>query len=90
MLSSAELDPKLEEALQAGASFAFAFNYRPDFRSEEGFLVANEHGVFALVGTKTEPDWCDLDQPSLPDVEDDSDDDSDDLDFDFDFDFDFF
>ncbi|MCP4921511.1 MAG: hypothetical protein GY913_31835 [Proteobacteria bacterium] len=83
MLSSAELDPKLEEALQAGASFAFAFNYRPDFRSEEGFLVANEHGVFALVGTKTEPDWCDLDQPSLPDVEDDSDDDSDDLDFDF-------
>ena len=83
MLDSEALDPALDEALRSGASFAFDFNYRPDFRSEQGFLVANEHGVFALVGTRTEPDWCELDQPALPITEDDSDDDSDDLDFDF-------
>lgn len=81
-LSAADLDAGLEDALEAGDIFRFQFNYRPDFRPEAGFLVANEHGVFALVGTMTEPPWLELDQPVLLD-EDVSDDDSDDLDFDF-------
>jgi len=80
-LDAEDLDPGLEAALMGGV-LEFQFNYRPDYRSEAGFLVRNDQGVFALVGTMTDPPWLDLDQ-APPLVEDIDDDDSDDLDFDF-------
>jgi len=79
-LESEDLNPGLIEALLGGAVMKFPFNYRVDFMTEWGFLVANDHGVFALIGNPSEFDWCELQQPEAISLDDDDDDD---LDFDF-------
>ncbi len=81
-LSSEDLDPGLHALLLGGAVLKLPFNYRPDFRTEWAFPVANEEGMFAIVGRPIQRDWCELDQPLLPDI-DAEDEDDDDLDFDF-------
>jgi hypothetical protein len=48
------VDDGLTASLQAGQLWRFPFNYRADFRSETGFLLANEHGYFLLVGVPIE------------------------------------
>ena len=51
------LTPALKAALDAGKVFRFAFNYRGDYRSEVAFLVQNELGCFAVVGSPATPAW---------------------------------
>lgn len=45
------LDKSLSKSLVDGQFWRFPFNYRPDYRSETGYLVQNADGIFALVGT---------------------------------------
>lgn len=61
MLDPEQLSDALAEALAAGEIFRFSFSYRTDHRSQVGFLVANDHGVFALIGNEAAPAWCELD-----------------------------
>ena len=51
-------------ALDVAAAFRFAFNYRADYQAEIGILVANDSGVFALVGRPTPPPWASLELPA--------------------------
>jgi len=73
------LDDALGAALAAGQVFRVAFNYRPDYRAETAYLVRNDAGLFALVGTPSPAAWLEPQSPP-PLVEDD--DASDELDFD--------
>jgi hypothetical protein len=50
----------LAQALGAGSLFAFAFNYRPDYRPETGILLANDGGYWALTGNGTMAEWQEL------------------------------
>jgi len=75
-----ELDPALQQALNAGQIFKFAFNYRSDFLSETAILLQNKEGIFALVGQPTNSEWSELDQPPPPPVFEEEEDD-DELDF---------
>ncbi len=45
--------PTLSAALGEGKIFCAPFNYRDDYRLETMFLLGNEAGLFALVGTET-------------------------------------
>ena len=87
MISVYQLDPAADAVddalmakLQAGSIYRIPFNYRTDYAAEHAWLLANEEGLFAIVGHPVEPSWCELDQPLAP-VFDDDDDDDDDLDF---------
>ncbi len=77
VLEGDEVDDALQAQLDAGKIFRFAFNMRADYHPETAYLVANEHGTFALLGDGFEVPWCSLDMPSLPDDDDESDDDLD-------------
>lgn len=76
-----EVDDALTAALDAGKIFRFNFNQRADYHMETAYLVANEHGIFVLVGDSVEVPWCVLDQPSVLVEDDDADSSDDDLDF---------
>jgi len=83
VLEAETLSPALKAELDGGAIFRFAFNFREDYRAETAFLLANDNGIFALVGTPVVCEWSKLDvMVELPADEMDTDDD-DDLDFDF-------
>ncbi len=56
-LTVQELDAALGAALDAGKVFRFVFNYRGDYRAEVGFLVKNDAGCFAVVGSPALPQW---------------------------------
>lgn len=72
------IDAELLDRLRSGDMFQFAFNYRDDFRAETAVLLANDDGVFALVGLPVAYEWSTLQAaPDLPTVDDDSDDDLD-------------
>lgn len=73
----------LTSRLEAGDIFRFAFNFRDDYRAETGYLLANEQGMFALVGVPVTYDWTTL--QALIDLPSDetAGDDDDDLDFEF-------
>jgi hypothetical protein len=72
----------LTSRLQAGDLFRFTFNFRDDYRAETGVLLANENGVFALIGVPVCYEWSSLQVlVDLPAADDESDDD--DLDFEF-------
>ncbi len=80
MLDPEDLDPQLHDVLKDGQILGFDFNYRADFKSEKGFVVLNDEGLFALIGKPVQYTWSELD--SLPPIdagEDTEDDDS--LDF---------
>ena len=81
VLEPQSMDDALEAALDTGEVYAFAFNYRGDFQSEQGVLVKNDKGYFALVGQPTVPVWSEFDAPPPPVFEAEEEDDSDDLDF---------
>lgn len=50
----------LAQALSTGALYSFAFNYRPDYRSEAAILLANEEGYWALIGNPATGEWQEL------------------------------
>ncbi len=79
-LDDSELDAALGEALRAGKIFRFDFNLRADYHMETGFLLANEHGVFAIIGNPREVLWCELERPAV-ELDDADEDDDGDLDF---------
>jgi hypothetical protein len=76
-LDPVELPGDLKTELDEGHLFRFPFNYRDDFHAETGILVANQAGLFAVIGNPVPPEWLELE--TLAPVEDA--DDSDDLDF---------
>ena len=80
-LEPEEVSEALRARLDAGDVYRFAFNYRDDYRAETGMLLANEKGIFALIGVPTHYEWVSLAVAvDLPAVDEDSDDD---LDFEF-------
>ena len=79
-LEPAEIDATLREQLQAGRLFRFAFNPRAGYSTDSGFLVANDQGIFAIVGSALQIPWCELEKPAV-EIDDDDDEGDDDLDF---------
>ena len=80
-LEPEEITDNLRARLEAGDVYRFAFNYRDDYRAETGMLLANENGIFALIGVPVHYEWVSLAVTvDLPAFDDDSDDD---LDFEF-------
>lgn len=79
-----EVDDGLLTELNAGNVYRFAFNFRDDYRAETGMLLANDSGVFALIGVPVTHEWSSLAVlVDLPAADDTGGDDDDDLDFDF-------
>jgi hypothetical protein len=72
------LDESLAQSLAGGQFWRFPFNYRPDYRSETGYLVRNAEGIFALVGTPAPAQFL---EPQAPPPPVDDDEDEGDLDF---------
>lgn len=72
-----QLDESLSKSLADGQFWRFPFNYRPDYRSETGYLVQNADGIFALVGVPAPAEFLEPQAP--PPLGDD--DDANDLDF---------
>lgn len=80
-LDPEQLDPALRKALDAGTLFRFDFNARAGYHMESAYLLANEHGTFAIVGSHLQIPWSELEKPDV-DLDDDGDDAGDDeLDF---------
>lgn len=73
MLESEDVDAELRQKLDAGKIYRFPFNMRADYHMQTAYMLANEHGVFALFGDPYETPWCVLDQPSRLIDDDDSD-----------------
>lgn len=60
LLEPQELPDKIKSALDEGKIFSFPFNVRDDYNIEDGVLVGNETGFFALIG-----DWTSYQFSSL-------------------------
>ena len=75
------LSPALKAALDDGQLFRFPFSYRGGYREDEGWLVANDTGVYALIGGSVSPNWCELQVAVAADEIDDDEDLGDELDF---------
>ena len=76
-LQPESLDEGLAASLQEGLIWRFSFNYRPDYRAETAYLLANDDGVFALVGVPAAPRFLEPNAPPPPDDDEESDDDLD-------------
>jgi hypothetical protein len=72
------LDESLAQSLADGQFWRFPFNYRPDYRSEIGYIVQNSEGIFAIIGTPAPAQYLEPHAPPPP-----ADDDEDDGDLDF-------
>jgi hypothetical protein len=72
------LDESLAQSLAEGQFWRFPFNYRPDYRSEIGYLVQNPEGIFAIIGTPAPAQYL---EPHAPPPPADDDEDEGDLDF---------
>ena len=80
LLEPETLDTALRDALEEGRVFTFSFNYRTDYSSETGVLLANDEAIWALIGYPLAMDWQEL--STVTAVSEASDDDADDdLDF---------
>jgi len=79
-LDPTEIDDDLRKKLEAGALFRFPFNLRAGYSTDSAFLVGNDEGIFAIVGSELQIPWCELEKPAV-DLDDDDDDGDDDLDF---------
>lgn len=75
------LDDALKARLDEGALFRFPFAYRSGYKQDEGWLVANDTGVYAIIGRPVDPPWSELDRVVDPSDLDDEDDLDDELDF---------
>jgi len=74
-LEPEEVDGELAKELQAGNMYQFAFNFRDDYQAETGILLANENGMFALIGVPVSYVWSSLNiVTELPSVDEDTDD----------------
>jgi len=78
------LDPiKIHETLMAelnlGNVFRFDFNYSADYRTEIGFIVKNDEGIFALICEPVTAVWC---EPGKPTFVEEAEESADELDFD--------
>ena len=60
MLSADDMSEALAEALVDGEMFEFPFGYRTDHHQQVGFLLGNDEGLFALIGDRAPPQWCEL------------------------------
>jgi hypothetical protein len=65
-LEPENLDEGLAAELQDGLIWRFRFNYRPDYRAETAYLLANAEGVFALVGVPAGPRFLEPNAPPPP------------------------
>jgi hypothetical protein len=66
---------KLLEQLKAGGVFKCPFNYTTGLEIETAYLVANDDGVFALVGKPIDEHWVQEGETFVaPEVEEDTDD----------------
>jgi hypothetical protein len=75
-----ESDGPLLERLRAGEVFRVPFAYTTDIASRSAYLVANDEGVFALVGQTAPAPWVEAGTLFVP-AEDEADEDANDLDF---------
>jgi hypothetical protein len=75
------LGPDLDAHLKAGKIFRAPFNYRDDYALETMFVLGNEAGLFALVGTPHGFGLIHRDVAPVVPAADEQDDLSDDLDF---------
>lgn len=73
-----DLDDSLASSLAEGQIWRFPFNYRPDYRSETGYLVHNSDGIFALMGVLAPAPFL---QPQAPPPIAEDNENDDDLDF---------
>lgn len=65
-----DIDEEILDNLKLGTIYKIPYRYRPHHETKTAWLIANEHGVFALIGKPTEPDWCaDLDVVDDGDIE---------------------
>lgn len=80
MLDPEEMSDALAASLADGDIYQFPYSYRTDHRSQIGFLLSNDDGVFALIGDWAAPAWCELEAP-IGDFDSDDDALDDDLDF---------
>lgn len=80
MLDADEVDDGLKKALDAGKIFRFPFNLRADYHMETAYMLANDNGIFVLLGDTVETPWCELDKPTVL-IEDDDESDDSELDF---------
>jgi len=78
-LEEADVDAGLAKSLAAGDIYRFRFNYRADYHSEAGYLIANGSGIYCIAGNPTVAGWSELGQIIETDFDEDSMDD--DLDF---------
>jgi hypothetical protein len=74
------ISDELKKELDAGMILSFPFNPRADYNIENGILVANENGYFALIGNSVEYQFVGLDSV-VSVAEEAASDSSDDLDF---------
>ena len=72
MLDVQNIDALLEKALDGGEVFTFPFNYQADFRTETGFVLKNDEGIFVLVGVEAKPEWLESGTPPPLGEEDES------------------
>ena len=78
-LETEAMNAALASELEAGKVFHFPFNYSTDYVIEDGFLVQNDHGIFALIGQSTPSEWIGQEPVAVPVIEEEEEDD--DLDF---------
>lgn len=71
------LNDSLAGALREGQIWRFRFNYLPDYRAETAYLLANDEGLFALVGVPAELRFLEPNAPPPPEDDDENDDDLD-------------
>lgn len=77
-LEADTVSDELLAKLTAGNAYRFVFNFRDDYRAETGILLANDSGVFALIGIPLTYEWSSLQiVAELPAADDDSEDDLD-------------
>lgn len=79
-LDPSDIDDELAAQLKAGTLFRFAFNARKGYSTDAAFLVANDHGTFAIVGRDLQIPWCELAKPAV-EIDEDEDEGDDELDF---------
>ena len=56
-LEAESANEALMQSLKSGDIYRFPFNYGADYHCEQAFLLANDEGVFAIVGTPLEREW---------------------------------
>lgn len=83
-LTPEEVSEALTASLNSGDIYRFSFNFRDDYRAETAYLLANDNGLFALIGLPISYEWATLvTLVDLPAEAIDAEDDDDDLDFEF-------